>query len=396
MWAFIGYAYGVPSLYDFSPYSSIAIHTAIAFSTLCLGILCARPDQGLMKIFSSDNLGGVMARRLMPAALLVPFVLGWLLLTGQRVGLYDNMFRLVLFVGSSVIVFATLILWTAGLLQHIDLVRQQAQMQLSASRKAEIELKKAKLELEATNKELEAFSYSVSHDLRAPLRSIDRFSQAVLEDYGELLPQEGRHFLENVRKSARRMTELIDDLLKLSKVTRAEMRLESVDLTRLAVNILTELQQMDPERRVRYQVAPGLSARGDSHLLLVVLENLLNNAWKYTSKQEQAKIEFGSRRENDQTVFFIHDNGAGFDMTYAGKLFGAFQRLHTTTEFPGTGIGLATVQRIIHRHGGRIWAEGTMNEGATFFFTLPALDEVKPKTQPREELSMIRRVKEII
>jgi signal transduction histidine kinase len=394
--ALIGYAYGVPSLYDFSPFSSIAVNTAFSFSLTTLGILLARPEQGLMKIFSSDHLGGVIARRLMPAALLFPILLGWILLTGQRMGLYDSTFRLVLSAVSIVIVFSVLILWNASLLRDVDLVRQETQMKLRASREAEVALLQAKLELEAANKELEAFSYSVSHDLRSPLRSIDGYSRAVLEDYGELLPVEGRTFLEKVRNSASRMGELIDDLLKLSQVTRAEFRTVPVDLTRLAERILTELQQNHPERKVWYRVPPNLNAHGDSRLLQVVLENLLNNAWKYTSKHEQAEIEFGSLQEGDKTIYFVRDNGAGFEMDYADKLFGAFQRLHTTTEFPGTGIGLATVQRIIHRHGGRVWAEGAVNEGATFYFTLPTLDRVEARPESRGDTSIIQRAKEII
>jgi PAS domain S-box-containing protein len=267
---------------------------------------------------------------------------------------------------------------------------------ITERKQAEVALQKAKLELEAANEELEAFSYSVSHDLRAPLRSIDGYSHALLEDYGELLPLEGRNFIGYVRSSARRMAELIEDLLKLSQVTRAHINSVPVDLTRLAENILAELQRTNPERRVRYSVAQNLTARGDLRLLQVVLENLLNNAWKYSSKQEQAEIEFGSKYENGQIIYFVRDNGAGFDMTYADKLFGAFQRLHTTTEFPGTGIGLATVQRIIHRHGGRVWAESTVDQGATFFFTLPALEPARPEAKPTEVDSIIERAREII
>jgi light-regulated signal transduction histidine kinase (bacteriophytochrome) len=267
---------------------------------------------------------------------------------------------------------------------------------ITERKQAEVALQKAKLELEAANKELEAFSYSVSHDLRAPLRSVDGYSQALLEDYGELLPIEGRNFLERLRGAAHHMAELIEDLLKLSQVTRTHLKSVPVDLTRLAENILAELQRAQPERSVRCRVAPNLNARGDPHLLQVVLENLLNNAWKYTSKQGQAEIEFGSKYENGQTIYFVRDNGAGFDMAYANKLFGAFQRLHTTTEFPGTGIGLATVQRIIQRHGGRIWAESAVGQGATFSFTLPALEIAQRKTLPREKDSMIERAREII
>jgi PAS domain S-box-containing protein len=263
-------------------------------------------------------------------------------------------------------------------------------------KQAEESLQKAKMELEAANKELEAFSYSVAHDLRAPLRSVDGFSQALLEDYGELLPTEGRHFLERIRGSAQHMAALIDDLLNLSRVTRVQIKSVPVDLGKLAGGIAAELRRAHPEREVRYKIAPNLKAFGDPHLLQVVLENLLNNAWKFTSKQEQPEIEFGLKQENGETIYFIRDNGAGFDMTYAGKLFGAFQRLHAMTEFPGTGIGLATVQRVIHRHGGRVWAEGVVNQGATFFFTLPSLDRTGPKTTPHEKSSLAKRAKEII
>jgi len=192
------------------------------------------------------------------------------------------------------------------------------------------------------------------------------------------------------------MAELIDDLLNLSKVTRASMKLVSVDLSQLAQGIAAELQRTHAERRLSFNITPNLKAYADPNLLQIVLENLLNNAWKFTSKREQAKIEFGSKHENAETIYFVRDNGAGFDMAYANKLFGAFQRLHAMTEFPGTGIGLATVQRIINRHGGRIWAEGAVGQGATFFFTLPALERAKLKAEPKEEVSLTKRVKEII
>jgi len=268
---------------------------------------------------------------------------------------------------------------------------------ITERKRAEVALQKAKLELEAANKELEAFSYSVSHDLRSPLRTIDGFSQALLQDYADQLPAEGQNYLTRVRAAAQRMGQLIDDLLNLSKVTRAPMKLVPVDLSGLAQGIVAELQRTQPERQVNFSLTPNLKARGDPGLLQAVLENLLNNAWKFTSKREQAEIEFGSKSEKDETVYFIRDNGAGFDMTYAGKLFGAFQRLHAMTEYSGTGIGLATVQRIINRHGGRIWAEGAVDQGATFFFTLPALERAKPEAvPPQEKDSLARRAKAII
>ncbi|MCR4347456.1 MAG: PAS domain S-box protein [Sulfuricaulis sp.] len=226
-------------------------------------------------------------------------------------------------------------------------------------------------ELQAANQELEAFSYSVSHDLRAPLRSIDGFSQAVLEDYADRLDEPGREHLNRVRAATQHMGHLIDDLIKLARVARAEMHRETVDLSALAGDVLAELQKNEPERRVEYRVDPGLTAEGDARLLRVVLDNLLGNAWKFTGKTANAEIEFGALRGTDGAPgYFVRDNGAGFDMTYADKLFGTFQRLHALSEFPGTGVGLATVQRIVHRHGGRVWAEGAVGKGATFYFTL--------------------------
>ena len=237
-------------------------------------------------------------------------------------------------------------------------------------RRLNADLQTQSAQLQAANKELEAFSYSVSHDLRAPLRSIDGFSQALLEDYAEQLDKTGKDYLHRVRASTQRMAELIDDLLNLARVSRTEMRLETVDLSTLAKNIAAALQQAQPERQVDLVIAEGMVATADSGLLKAALENLIGNAWKFTGKRAEAKIEFGVTGNNGESNYFVRDNGAGFDEAYAGKLFGAFQRLHDTCEFPGTGIGLATVQRIIHRHRGRIWAEGKPDQGATFYFSL--------------------------
>jgi PAS domain S-box-containing protein len=226
-------------------------------------------------------------------------------------------------------------------------------------------------QLEAANEELEAFSYSVSHDLHAPLRSIDGFSQALLEDYGDSLAEEAQHYLHRVRAASQRMAGLIDDLLALSRLTRSEMHLETVNLSSLVRDIAQELHRAEPQRDVEFIIAPGVITRADAHLMRVALENLLGNAWKFTAKRARARIEFGIwPQPSDQTAYFVSDDGAGFDMAYADKLFGAFQRLHTLDEFSGTGIGLATVQRVIHRHGGRVWAEGAVEQGTTFYFTL--------------------------
>ena len=233
-------------------------------------------------------------------------------------------------------------------------------------------------QLKVANQELEAFAYSVSHDLRAPLRSIDGFSQALLDDYGEQLDEEGQEFLQRVRGASQRMAQLIDDLLYLSRITRGEMIRQPVDLSGLAELVAQELQQNNPQRQVEVVIQAEVTADGDPRLLRVVLENLLDNAWKFTGRCEQGRIEFGMGRNGSTTddappvklVYYVRDNGAGFDPAYAEKLFGVFQRLHRVDEFPGTGIGLATVQRIIHRHGGQVWADGEVGKGATFFFTL--------------------------
>jgi len=232
------------------------------------------------------------------------------------------------------------------------------------------ELERRAVELQAANSELDAFAYSVSHDLRAPLRSIDGFSQVLLEDYGAQLDEGGRDSLQRVRAASQRMATLIDDLLKLARVTRAEMRTERVDLSGMARDIVADIERTTPDHQVEFAIAPGLEAEGDVRLLRVVLDNLLRNSWKYTGKQPQPRVEFTAVDENGDRVFVIKDNGAGFDMKYADKLFGVFQRLHSTAEFEGTGVGLATVRRIINRHGGRIWAEGVVDQGATFYFTL--------------------------
>jgi light-regulated signal transduction histidine kinase (bacteriophytochrome) len=224
---------------------------------------------------------------------------------------------------------------------------------------------------EAAAKELEGFCYSVSHDLRAPLRSIDGFTHALLESSGESLDPTAREYLQRVRGASQRMGRLIEDLLHLSRVGRKEMRVEEVDLSELAGSVAAQLHKSEPDREVEFVIAPGLHARGDERLLRIALENLFNNAWKFTSKIPKARIEFGRGEKDGQTGFYLRDNGAGFDAAYSEKLFTPFQRLHSANEFPGTGVGLAVVQRIISRHGGRVWAEGAPDQGAAFWFALP-------------------------
>lgn len=237
---------------------------------------------------------------------------------------------------------------------------------------AERKLKAHNLALVSANKELEAFSYSVSHDLRAPLRGIDGFSQALYEELGPSLNSEMKDYLQRIRTGVQKMGHLIDDMLELSKLTRKEMKIQKVDMQKVALDILKELQQNEPQRQVEYVVKGDLEVNADAALMGILLQNLLGNAWKYTSKIPLAKIDFYVEEQNGQRVFVVRDNGAGFDMTYYEKLFGAFQRLHRDSEFPGTGVGLATVQRIIHRHGGRVWAQSEVNKGSSFYFILPS------------------------
>jgi two-component system NtrC family sensor kinase len=247
----------------------------------------------------------------------------------------------------------------------------------AAEARAARELAEAKAslveELEYKNKELEAFSYSVSHDLRAPLRSIDGFSQALIEDYGSRLDEAAQNYLRRIRAAAQRMALLIDDMLMLARISRAQVERERVDLSALSQTVTDELEHQNPERAVVVQIQPGLVVHADLGLMRVLLDNLFGNAWKFTARTTDARIELGARTDAMDTVFFVKDNGAGFDMAHAAALFQPFQRLHDAADFPGTGIGLATVQRVVAHHGGRIWAEGRVDCGATVFFTIPPL-----------------------
>ena len=253
---------------------------------------------------------------------------------------------------------------------ELESANKRLEAEIAERERSEAAVRQRTVELEAANRELEAFAYSVSHDLRAPLRSINGFSQALLDDYGPMLDDGGQEYLRRVCGASQRMGQLIDDLLKLSRITRVEMRRERVSLSEAARALASELMQSQPDRRVDFAIEEGVTAYGDGQLLRTAMGNLLDNAWKFTGNRPSARIEFGVRQEEDGPVYYVRDDGAGFDMAYADKLFLPFQRLHSSEEFPGTGVGLATVQRIIQRHGGRIWAEGALGIGATFHFTL--------------------------
>ena len=282
---------------------------------------------------------------------------------------------------AGLMVLVGLLLFNGRLRGMVRARTHELELEVAERRRAEEEVRQANEVLEerveertaqiaAANKELDSFAYSVSHDLRAPLRGIDGFSQALLEDYGERLDDTAKDYIGRVRAGCLRMGDLIDDMLQLSRLSRGEIHRQEVDLSTMAGEIAEELQRTAPQRRVVFEITPGITVFGDAVLLRAVLDNLLGNAWKFTAKTEGARITFGRQEEGGKEVLFVRDNGAGFDMAYSGKLFGAFQRLHSPQEFEGTGIGLATVQRIIHRHGGSIRAEGAVGQGATFYFSV--------------------------
>lgn len=505
-----GYAYDIHGSRGFAFFVAMSLPGALGFLFMSAGVVFARSTHSVVAVWMDESAGGIVARRLLFAAIAVPILIAWARISGQRAGLYDTEIGSALSSAAYIATFTGIVLWTARLTRRTETQREQVEHALHASeekfrslaettndaivsadrraearfrglleaapdamavvnregkivlvnaqverlfghrredllgreiemlmperfrrghsghrtgffneprvrpmgagvelyglrkdgtefpveislspleteegvlvssairditarKRAEQELLHRSAQLETSNKELEAFSYSVSHDLRAPLRSIDGFSQALLEDYGEKLDAQGKDSLSRVRAATQRMAMLIDDLLNLSRVTRAEMRREHVNLTALAQSAAADLQKTQPQRNVEFVVHQGLEAHGDSQLLRIAIDNLLSNAWKFTSKRPRARIEFGRTQLNGNSVFFVKDDGAGFDPAYSQRLFGAFQRLHGATEFPGSGIGLATVQRIIHRHGGRVWAEGASEKGATFYFTI--------------------------
>jgi len=287
---------------------------------------------------------------------------------GYAVGAVDYLVKPVVpeFVRSKVAVFVELA-------KKNELLRRQTQLLRESEQDArDVAEARAELvrDLEHKNRELESFSYAVSHDLRAPLRRIESFSRAVQDSQAGRLDESGRRFLDRVREASQQMSQLIDDVLYLSRVTRAEMREQEVDLSGLVALLLGRMAEAEPGRQVEIRIRPGVTVTADGQLLRIALENLLENAWKFTGRTPAPRIEFGMTNVGGEPTYFIRDNGAGFDMAYADRLFGPFQRLHLASEFPGTGVGLATVQRVIHRHGGRVWAEGTPGQGATFHFTL--------------------------
>lgn len=365
--ASLGYAYGVTALYTIASYTRMAAHTALTFIILSLGILFARPERGVMAVVTSEDLGGVLARRLLPAAIGIPSVLGWLRLVGERAGLYDAAFGTSLFVLATMVLFAALIGVTSRSLHQTEIERKRADEQIQ---RLNATLTRKTAELEAANTELEAFSYSVSHDLRAPLRAMSGFSRILAEDHTPHLPEEAQRYLHLVRENAEQMGRLIDDLLTFSRLSRQPLNRQAVAPADVARQALSELQAEQEGRRVETTIDEVPLCQADPVLLKQVFVNLLSNALKFTRRRQVAAIHVGSRQDGNEPVVFVRDNGVGFDMRYADKLFGVFQRLHRPEDYEGTGVGLAIVQRIVTRHGGRVWVEAEPDKGATFYFTI--------------------------
>ncbi len=363
--ALLGYLYGIPSLYDIASLQGMPLHTTIGFVSISLGIMFVRPDQGFMALFCSDGPGGILARRLLLGGIGIPFLLDWLGFRGVEAGWYDPAIESVIHVILVSILLGALVLITSSGLERVDLRRKQTEEERS----------QALQKLEATNRELEAFSYSVSHDLQTPLAAMKNLLKLVLDEHaGELSTEAGR-ILNLAYRNASEMDALIQGLLSFSRETRRPLNKHTLDPAQVARDVFAEMEKERGGRRIEFQLDPMPLCFADPVLLKQVYRNLIGNAIKFTRARAVAHIHAGALRQDQETVYFVRDNGVGFDPAHADQIFGVFQRLHREDEYEGTGVGLAIVQRIIHRHGGRVWAEGNVDKGATFHFTLGVGEE---------------------
>ena len=365
---FSHYLYGGEPLI---PYGQMALPTAGAFLGLSGGLLCLRADGGLMALLVSESLGGGMARRLVPAVVFIPILLGWLRLQGQRAGWFGTEAGVALLALANGLVFGCLIWANATLLHRTDCRRKLAEeklLRLNADLEERVQERTA--ELTSANQEMESFTYSVAHDLRAPLRHIEAFSKILSEALGPATPPDTQQCLDSIRRVTNKMARLVDDLLKLARLSRLELKRQPISLGPLMDSVLKDLKSETEGRAIEWRIHSLPSLEADPLLTKQIFGILLSNAVKFSRTRPKALIEVGSLSDNNHLVFFVRDNGVGFDMAYADKLFGVFQRLHHSDQFEGTGVGLAAAERIVRRHGGRIWAEAGLDEGATFYFSL--------------------------
>jgi len=368
--AALGYAFGANELYTLAGnITAIAAPTAAAFVLLATGIVFFRIDDGVVHWLASPHSGGVMLRRLLPLAVLLPALITWLRLVGQAAGLFVSVeFGAAMVAVAMTISVSCALLWCAAVLDRLDRERLSGVEQI---RHLNSELGQRVGVLEVANKELEGFSYSASHVLRTPLRAIDGFCRVLLEEYSDKLDSEGKRLLGVVRSSAQEMADLIDGILGFLRLGREPMSLGPIDMSASVRATLDELEPKMRGRGLKIEIAPLPNAFGDAAMIRRVWTNLLDNAVKFTAPKADALVEIGARAGGDETIYYVRDNGVGFDAQFAAKLFGVFNRLHGS-EFVGIGMGLAIVQRVVSRHGGRVWAEGEPNKGATFYFALPS------------------------
>jgi signal transduction histidine kinase len=364
----LGYLFGASDVYSTpGQFTGVAANTSIAFLVLGVGILFTNLPTGLLRSLASPYLGGVMLRRMLPAVVALIIGIVWLRLTAQSAGLLGAGVA----TGAVVIIVAVegILIWYAGVLDRLDGVRRRGDEQI---RQLNAALNSRVLALE----EFQGFSYSMSHVLRAPLRAIHGYAQIVLDDLGETLGSEEKRLLGAIQSSAGEMSELLDGILAFLRLGWQPMTIVAVDMQQGVRAAITLLESKTAGRKIKFEIGELPPVQGDASMMQRLWLNLLDNAIKFTGSKDAARIEVGAQVGSGQTIYFVRDNGAGFDMQYAAKLFGVFQRLHDTTQFPGTGIGLAIVNRIIARHSGRVWAEGKPDEGATFYFSLPVTENI--------------------
>ncbi len=370
--ALVGFIFGSAPLTGLATHAEMAPHAALAGLSLCAAAALLRREGGTAALLASTGTGGFAARRLIPVAIVVPLLTGWLTFLGVGAGTYDAALGAALAVLASMVVLGVVAVMSARSLDNLDRDRRRATEEI---RRLGLALAARAAELEVSNRELEAFSYSVSHDLRAPIRHIGGFAELLEARSADLLDDKARHYVDTISQAAHRAGRLIDDLLAFSRMGRAEMKQVRVDLAACAAEVWRDMAPDRRGRNVDLVVGEVPPVSGDPELLRCVIENLLGNALKYTAPRDAAVIEIAGRQEGTEVVVSVRDNGVGFDNRYAGKLFGVFQRLHTQEAFDGCGIGLASVRRIVQRHGGRVSAEGEIDRGATFHVTLPGFIE---------------------